>query len=95
MKEDRGVNCFGDKFTWFPPRQNPVKRARVDQVEAMELSVECPVNDTVSELIHAVGKLAVRETEEWRLANAELMDALQAACEKLGLWSPVKKSIVG
>ena len=35
------------------------------------------------DLVHAVGKLAVEMGEEWRLKNAELMDAYQAASEKV------------
>ncbi len=40
-------------------------------------------NTVFSELLHAVGKLAVALGEEWRLRNPELMDAYDACCQLL------------
>ena len=37
----------------------------------------------VNELIYAVGKLATKEGEEWRLSHAELMDAYEALRSEL------------
>ena len=39
--------------------------------------------EAMMELLHQVGKLALREGEAWRLENVELMDAYNSALAEL------------